>query len=112
MCELCWNAKKIEKKQVKSQQENNLLLLYYNHKENALMQRMTMKYDIENLKTNQAVIILDFKQNIKLGSSPEEKSRKFYQTTSINYLSIFVKTNWIFFDFTSLELAKDAYFVI
>ena len=64
LCELCWNAKKIEKKQVKSEQENNLLLLYKNHKENAFMQRMAMKYDIENLKTNQAVIILDFKQNI------------------------------------------------
>ena len=114
MCELCWNEKKIEKKQVKSEQENNLLLLYKNHKENAFMQRMAMKYDIENLKTNQAVIILDFKQNIKLGGSPEEKSREFYQKTNINYLSIFVKTKQtgVFFDFTSLELAKDAYFVI
>ena len=92
LCELCWNEKKIEKKQVKSEQENNLLLLYKNHKENAFMQRMAMKYDIENLKTNQVVIILDFKQNIKLGGSPEEKSREFYQKTSINYLSIFVKT--------------------
>ena len=75
---------------------------------------MVMKYDIENLKTNQAVIVLNFKQNIKLGGSPEEKFRKFYQTTSINYLSIFVKTKQIgfFFDFTSLELVKDVYFII
>ena len=50
-----------------------------------------------------------------MGGSPEEVSRDFYHHTSINYLSIFVKTkgmDGIFFDFTSMELAKDVYFVI
>ena len=114
LCELCWNGKKIEKKEVKSEQEMNLLLIYNYHKENAFIQRMAMKSDIENLKEHEAVLILDFKQNIKLGGSPEEKSREFYQTTSINYLSIFMKTkkSGIFFDFTSLELSKDSYYVI
>ena len=67
---------------------------------------------MDELKDHQAVILLDYKQNIKLGGSPEEVSRDFYHHTSINYLSIFIKTKGmdeIFFDFTSMELAKDAY---
>ena len=92
----------------------NLLLLYQNHSENAKSQRNAMKNDLKLLQPQEALIILDFKQNIKLGGSPEEVNQDFYHTTSINYLSIFVKTKetGIFFDFSSKELAKDAYFVI
>ena len=48
-----------------------------------------------------------------MGGSPEELSRDYYHTTSIKYLTIFVKTlNFgIFFYFTSMELTKDSYFV-
>ena len=89
-------------------------MLYKNHLEIAKSQRNALKTDIQIIKDNQAIVILDFKQNIKLGGSPEELSRDYYHTTSINYLTIFVKTLnfWIFFDFTSMELTKDSYFVI
>ena len=114
LCELCVFAKKIETKNIKTEEEDNLLLLYRNHLENAKAQRNALKTDIQIIKDNQAIVILDFKQNIKLGGSPEELSRDYYHTTSINYLTIFVKTlNFgIFFDFTSMELTKDSYFVI
>ena len=57
---------------------------------------------------------MDFKQNIKLGNSPEQVSYDYLHPTSINYLSIFVKNikESVFFDFISMELNKDSYFVI
>ena len=57
---------------------------------------------------------MDFKQNIKLGGSPEEVSYDFYNPTTINYISFFIYINQtgIFFDFSSMEISKDAYFII
>ena len=49
-----------------------------------------------------------------MGGSPEEVSYDFYHPITINYISFFIYTNQtgIFFDFSSMELSKDAYFVI
>ena len=114
LCELCLMVKKVLNKREKNEEQKNLILIYENHKENALSQRNSMKLNIENLTTDQGIMIMDFKQNIKLGGSPEEISRDYYHTTSINYLSFFIKTSntGYFFDFTSTDLSKDAYFVI
>src|SRR6185437_8223901 len=77
-------------------------------------QREALKNNINSLGDGEAIIVFDFKQNLKLGGSPNEVSQDFYHHSHINYLSFFVKTksNGIFFDFASEVLAKDAYFVI
>ena len=84
------------------------------HKTNALLQRNALKTNLDSLEDGQAVVIFDFKQNIKLGGSPNEVSRDYYSPSNINYLSFFVKTksDGIFFDFSSEVLAKNSYFVI
>lgn len=114
LCEVCLAAKRVMNKTIRTEEENNLVMIYTNHIQNAQSQRSELKNHIRDLKENEAIIILDFKQNIKLGGSPEEVSRDFYHPTSINYLSFFVKSkdSGFFFDFTSMELSKDAYFVI
>lgn len=114
LCELCLKAKKLESKIIQTNDEKNLILLYKNHLYNAKNQRNSLKLNLQNLKSDKAILIMDFKQNIKLGNSPQQVSYDYFHPTSINYLSFFVKTikESIFFDFTSMELNKDSYFVI
>jgi hypothetical protein len=114
LCELCLRGKRLESKIIQTNEEKNLIILYRNHLQNASRQRNSLKLDLINIKIDQAILIMDFKQNIKLGNSPEQVAYDYFHPTSINYLSIFVKNikESIFFDFTSMELNKDSYFVI
>lgn len=117
LCELCLSTHAIEQKKTRGDQltpdEEDTMKVGAFHKANALKQRLSFKKNVQELKEGQAVIVFDFKQNIKLGGSPEEVSQDYYHTSSINYISFFVKTptKGIFFDFSSEVLAKDAYFV-
>ena len=84
LCELCLIGKKKENIQNPSEEEKKLLLVYKNHLSNAVAQRICFKNDILNLREKQAIIVMDFKQNIKLGGNfllqgPEEVSYDFYQ---------------------------------
>jgi len=118
LCELCLHTNSIRNKKESgkelSEKENSLLQIGEYHKTNALLQRNALKTNLDSLEDGQAVVIFDFKQNIKLGGSPNEVSHDYYSPSNINYLSFFVKTksDGIFFDFSSEVLAKDAYFVI
>ena len=114
LCELCLATKRVSFKEENTKEEKQLLILYENHLENSIAQRRAFKEDILKLIDEKAMIVVDFKQNIRLGGSPEEVSAIFYTPTMINYISFFIKTknNGFFYDFTSQDLSKDAFFII
>ena len=86
LCELCLAAKRVSFKEEKTEEEKKLLILYENHLENSISQRRAFKEDILKLTDEKAMIVVDFKQNIRLDGSSEEVSVIFYTPTMINYI--------------------------
>jgi hypothetical protein len=85
------------------------------HKENKDAQRRAFKSEIDKLQDNQAILLMDFKENVKLGGSAREVSSIFYSSSSRTYFTILVilKGNkHHYFDFVSEDLKHDASFVI
>jgi len=83
------------------------------HKINNNKQRKAFFESIEKLENNEAILLMDFKENIKLGGSQREVSRIFYTKSQRTVLCIIVITNKgrHYFDFVSEDLCHDAEFV-
>jgi hypothetical protein len=80
MCPICINGKKAEKKLLttNSQQLADDVELYHQHVFFKDEQRKCFKKSIENTTNTSCVIILDFKQNFKIGGGPIETNQQFY----------------------------------
>ena len=72
MCSICINGKKAEKKLLttNSQQLVDDVELYHQHVFFKDKQRKFFKKSIENTTNTSYIIILDFKQNFKMGDRP------------------------------------------
>ena len=77
LCELSLGAKRVSFKEEKTE-EKQLLIIYENHLENSIAQIRAFKEDILKLTDEKAMIVVDFKQNIRLGGSSEKVSAIFY----------------------------------
>ena len=127
MYPICVEGKKVEKKlQEINLINNNLIIqlkeqiniynqhLYFKNQQNQLYQN-----SIQYLTSNSCIIIMDFKQNLKIGGGPIETGRNFYEKTQISVLGfaiIYKNNNNIiqtqYFDFFSKILSYDSLFVI
>ena len=83
------------------------------HKNNNNKQRKAFFESIEKLENNEAILLMDFKENIKLGGSQREVNRIYYSKSQRTILCIIVITNKgrQYFDFVSEDLCHDAEFV-
>ena len=97
MCSICINGKKAEKKLLttNSQQLVDDVELYHQHVFFKDEQRKYFKKSIENTTNTSCVIILDFKQNFKIGGGPIETNQQFYDKKQILVLgfAIYYKDN-------------------
>ena len=80
------------------------------HKNNNNKQRKAFFESIEKLENNEAILLMDFKENIKLGESEREVNRIYYSKSQRTILCIIVITNKgrHYFDFVSEDLCHDA----
>ena len=86
-----------------------------NHKERKDIQREAFEKKIENLDEDSAIILMDFKENIKLGKCNREVSSVFYSASQRTFFSVAVilrGKKFKYFDFISEDLTHDASFVI
>jgi hypothetical protein len=83
------------------------------HKENNNTQRNSFFNSIKELKNQEAILLMDFKENVKLGGSPREVSKIFYTKSQRTIFCICVITanEHHYFDFISEDLTHDSEFV-
>ena len=96
-CPICFTGKKLEKKRILSEQEKKSLdTCKLNSKFNQFQKKLYNK-NIENMDEKSCLLIVDFKQNFKLGKSPVETNRDFYYKKNISCLdfAIISKENGI-----------------
>lgn len=90
--------------------------LYFNaiHEIKKKTQREAFKRDVNSVGENHGIILMDFKSNIKLGSSCEQVSQNYYSNSQRQCFGIWVCTSFgkYFFDLISEDLTKDAMFVV
>jgi len=130
LCPICEEGKKAEKRLngrfLFSEEEWKILnekkQIYATHKDYVKKQRASFEAQIKELKIGEAVVLYDFKENIKLGGGPREVSQTFYtksQRTILGMCLIFkqenekneVETKFNYIDFVSEDLTHDAFFV-
>jgi hypothetical protein len=121
MCPICVNGKK-NKKKLQSSNNQELLdevKLYHQHVFFKDQQRNLFNNAIDLTTNSSCVIVLDFKQNFKIGGGPIETNQQFYSKKQISVLgfAIYYKDeNNIqqirYVDFLSEILSHDTFFVI
>ena len=123
MCPLCVQGEELKKKQkdvkLKGQRVKiqNQVFLYEQHKRMAGVQRTLFSKEIQNLNSKSCLILMDFKQNFKLGNGPVETSHDFYYKKDISLLGfqVYKKTNGLLtkknYNFLSENLSHDSFFV-
>ena len=122
VCPVCERAESLLKK-TKSNLPQNLIAeyleeykAYEQHYLVAQHQREVFNYQKNNLEEGSCIIVLDFKQNIKLRGSKVETSRDFYRKTEVTVLGfcIYYKTNGETYkhhvNYISKNLSHDSFF--
>lgn len=118
LCNICYKGKILEKKNNKNSEEikkYEAYLIHLNVNEN---QKKSFNILLKNLKENDIVILLDFKENIRLGGSAHEASSSFYNRSmfSIFGACLLSRKNGIiitkYINFLSKVLSHDSFFVI
>jgi hypothetical protein len=61
---------------------------YYTHKKLVDTQRNCYKLQLDNLKYKEGILIMDFKENLKLGGGPREFSQDFYNKQPCSVLGM------------------------
>jgi hypothetical protein len=86
-----------------------------NYKERNDKQRTSFKNKMNSLDDKTAMLLMDFKENIKIGGSAREVSSIFYSKSQRTYFTILVILRGIkfhYFDFISEDLSHNSSFVI
>ena len=115
MCPCCHRGKNLERKRERSEKEENKLKKVKRHKLLKDDQRSEYQKLIENLTEGNAVIVMDYKQNVKLKGASEELSNDYYnrpQRTVFN-IAIFTSNKKLnHFTFLSADLTHTSFFAI
>lgn len=123
-CNICTSFKNLQKKE-EDFRKNGLIIpnklkeeikSIKNHKKFQVHQKNQYNQDVKDLKENDAILILDFKENIKVGGGPVETSQSFYDRTPVSILGFALvtkpnnKINYEYHDFLSEILSHDSLF--
>ena len=84
MCNICINRKKLTKKNDKK--DVNKIEYYNNHLRINKEQKKNFKEKIMNLNEKEFCLIMDFKENFKIGGGPIETSQIFYNKSQVSFL--------------------------
>ena len=132
-CHLCTAAakdkktlKKLSEQEAQGRLPSNLASLkkelefnlekYELHANAKTQQRKLYKQQLEQLQSNECVIIADFKENLKIGGSPVETGKEFYhkrQVSLLGFACVWKKKDKIrtkYFDFFSYCLSHTSFF--
>ena len=103
MCSICVEGEKLsaklekEKDNKKRKVLEKRIKLYNRHREDELHQRLKFKESISKIEKNHVVLVLDFKQNIKINTSPNTQiSSEFYtppQRTVFEAVTFYTKND-------------------
>ena len=116
MCDICINGKKLTKKNHKK--DVNKIEYYNNHLRLNKEQKKNFKEKIINLNEKECCLIMDFKENFKIGGGPIETSQIFYnksQVSCLGFCLIYKEDNQIkrkYYNYLSKIITHDSYFVI
>ena len=96
MCSLCESGKGLSAQLQKRQKANHLeeisektkqnLELFNFHRELKKTQNLEFKKQTENCKSGEAIIVMDFKENLRIGVGPVEIGKQFFQKTQVTVL--------------------------
>ena len=114
MCDVCINGKKLEKKK---ETKNEKYGYYKQHLDLNKRQKSNFKNKISALKEKECIVIMDFKENFKIGGGPVESSQTFYNKSQVSCLGFciiykekeVVKRKYI--DFLSKIITHDSHYV-
>jgi hypothetical protein len=97
-------------KKLKTTELKNQLLFAAIHRIKSRQQREAFK---QPLKKGEAKILIDFKSNIQIGMTCEQKNQQYYNVSYRQLLGIWIQTSEreLFFDILSEDLTKDKVFV-
>ena len=115
MCDICINGKKLEKK---NDTKNEKYIYYQNHRDLNRNQKLKFKEKVNELKERECFVIMDFKENFKIGGGPVESSQIFYNKSQISCLGfciIYKENNVVkrkYVDYLSKIITHDSYYVI
>lgn len=84
------------------------------HKDRNTAQRTAFKEACASLKDHEALLLMDFKENLKLGGCPREVSSVFYTKFQMTVFGCIIITRhkWYYHDFLSEDLTHDSCFVV
>lgn len=117
MCDICENGKKLEKR-LGENSEDRRIKFFKDHKELNQDQKTYYRQKIQNLEDDECIVVMDFKQNFKIGGGPVEMSQSFYNKSSISCLGFCViyklsgEVQRTYYDYLSEVISHDSYFVI
>lgn len=117
MCDICVNGKKLEKRLGENSQDKRIKF-FKDHKELNQDQKSYYRQKIQNLEDDECIVVMDFKQNFKIGGGPVEKSQSFYNKSSISCLGFCViykvrgKVDRKYYNYLSEVITHDSYYVI
>ncbi|PVU99789.1 hypothetical protein BB559_000413 [Furculomyces boomerangus] len=90
---------------------------YYNHLKIKNIQSEAYKNMMNNLKIDECILVMDFKENFRIGTGPIETSQQFYHKTQISNLGFALitkeaneKIRYKYFDYLSEILSQNSLF--
>ena len=117
MCDICVNGKKLERKL--GETSNDPRLKYFkDHQELNKDQKSYYKQKIQNLDSDECIIVMDFKENFKIGGGPIEISQSYYGKSSISCLGFCIiwksegEVKRSYHNYLSKVLSHDSHYVI
>ena len=125
MCELCVRGEEVERELAKRRRVGSSfeglstdeadsaaknLHLYKAHKSVVSSQHQSYKAQQENLKPGEVLVVLDFKENLQVGSGPIEVGNDYYSKTQVSCLGLLLftiggNTTTHYFDCISFSLS-------
>lgn len=116
--DLCSGFQKIESvvlEKYENIQKN--IQIYNSHKKHTQQQRKKYNNIVENLAEDSCVLVIDFKENLRLGGGPVETNKLFYSKSLCSVLGFVLikkeknKIEHSYYDFFSTNLSHDSLFV-
>lgn len=116
MCDICFNGSKLVKKLGDTSLDKRVKY-YKEHLELNQDQKAHFKNKLNNLHGEECVVVMDFKQNFKVGGGPVETSQCYYNKSSVSCLGFCVITRdeyglkRSYHNYLSEIISHDSYFV-
>jgi hypothetical protein len=87
LCKICLDGQALEKKQSRSQEEEQKFEDYKRYKELKLTKKNEYKMQLQRLKANECLILMDFKANMK-HIKPVGNNEDFFSNNSVSIFNI------------------------